>query len=94
MHPHVVSVLMDEATLLEHRDVWGSEPQPSTAELTRLTEEESALYYGSGEGHLWPGGPAGAGADPLGLGAGEAGGGLSLRGPVPGAVTGYPDGGC
>jgi hypothetical protein len=44
VHPHVVSVLMDEATLLEHRDVWGSEPQPATAELTGLTKEEWALY--------------------------------------------------
>ena len=35
---------MDEATLLEHREVWGSEPQPSAAALTRLTGEESALY--------------------------------------------------
>lgn len=49
VHPHVVSVLMDEATLLEHRDVWGSEPQPSTAELTRLTEEELALYTALGQ---------------------------------------------
>jgi hypothetical protein len=49
VHPHVVSVLMDEATLLEHRDVWGSEPQPSTAELTRLTGEELALYTALGK---------------------------------------------
>jgi hypothetical protein len=48
VHPHVVSVLMDEATLLEHRDAWGNEPQPSTAELTRLTEEELALYQALG----------------------------------------------
>ncbi|MET4589827.1 Wadjet anti-phage system protein JetD domain-containing protein [Arthrobacter sp. 754] len=48
VHPHVESVLMDEATLLEHRDAWGSEPQPSTAELTRLTEEELALYQSLG----------------------------------------------
>ncbi len=30
-HPHVVSVLMDEATLLAHRDAWVSEPSPSRA---------------------------------------------------------------
>lgn len=54
VHPHVVSVLMDEATLLEHRDVWGSEPQPSTAALTRLTEEESALYQALGNGTYGP----------------------------------------
>ncbi|MDV2977803.1 Wadjet anti-phage system protein JetD domain-containing protein [Pseudarthrobacter oxydans] len=44
VHPHVVSVLMDEATLLAHRDVWGSEPAPSTAALDRLTAGEAALY--------------------------------------------------
>ncbi|QHK21818.1 hypothetical protein GU243_21515 [Pseudarthrobacter psychrotolerans] len=48
VHPHVVSVLMDEATLLAHRDVWGSEPAPSRAALTRLTAEESALYEALG----------------------------------------------
>ncbi|MDE8670755.1 DUF2220 family protein [Pseudarthrobacter sp. H3Y2-7] len=54
VHPHVVSVLMDEATLLEHRDVWGSEPQPSTADLTRLTEEELALYQALGSDTFGP----------------------------------------
>lgn len=54
VHPHVVSVLMDEATLLEHRDVWGKEPSPSTAELTRLTEDESALYTALGKGTFGP----------------------------------------
>ncbi|WP_458113492.1 DUF2220 family protein [Arthrobacter sp. R1-13] len=48
VHYHVVSVLMDEATLLEHRNVWGNEPQPTTAALTRLTEDESALYQALG----------------------------------------------
>lgn len=48
VHPHVVSVLMDEATLLEHRDAWGNEPSPSRAALTRLTAEESALYEALG----------------------------------------------
>lgn len=54
VHPHVVSVLMDEATLMEHRDLWGNEPQPSTAELTRLTREESALYTALGNGTFGP----------------------------------------
>ena len=54
VHPHVVSVLMDEATLLEHRDVWGSEPQASTAALTRLTGEESALYTALGSDSFGP----------------------------------------
>lgn len=44
VHPHVVSVLMDEATLLAHRDAWVTEPVPSKASLGRLTAEESALY--------------------------------------------------
>jgi hypothetical protein len=48
VHPHVVSVLMDEATLLAHRDAWGSEPSPSRAALSRLTDEESALYEALG----------------------------------------------
>ncbi|WP_426989939.1 Wadjet anti-phage system protein JetD domain-containing protein [Pseudarthrobacter sp. Y6] len=46
VHPHVVSVLMDEATLLAHRDAWVPEPTPSTAVLSRLTADESALYKG------------------------------------------------
>jgi len=47
-HPHVVSILMDEVTLLAHRDVWGHEPSPSLAALSRLTPEESALYAALG----------------------------------------------
>ncbi|KRF05289.1 hypothetical protein ASH00_12955 [Arthrobacter sp. Soil782] len=43
-HPHVASVLMDEATLLAHRDAWGTEPSATRAELTRLTAEELLLY--------------------------------------------------
>lgn len=46
VHPHVASVLMDEATLLAHRDAWASEPSPSKAVLSRLTPDESALYEG------------------------------------------------
>lgn len=44
VHPHVASVLMDEATLLAHREVWGTEPSPSRAVLGRLTGEEAGLY--------------------------------------------------
>ena len=44
VHPHVASVMMDEDTLLAHRDVWGAEPSPSRAALTRLTPDEAALY--------------------------------------------------
>ncbi|GAA1253646.1 DUF3322 and DUF2220 domain-containing protein [Arthrobacter pascens] len=48
VHPHVESVLMDEETLLAHRDAWGTEPSPSRAVLTRLAAEESALYEALG----------------------------------------------
>lgn len=43
-HPHVRSVLMDEATLQAHRDAWGTEPSPSRSALTRLTGEEAEVY--------------------------------------------------
>jgi hypothetical protein len=48
VHPHVQSVLMDEETLLAHRDAWGREPSPSRAELARLGVEERALYEALG----------------------------------------------
>ena len=48
VHPHVASVLMDQATLLAHRDAWGSEPAPSRAALSRLTADEAALYEALG----------------------------------------------
>lgn len=44
VHPHVASVLMDEETLLAHRDVWGREPSPSRTALMRLTPVERTLY--------------------------------------------------
>lgn len=44
MHPQVGSLLMDEETLLAHRDSWGTEPTPSRAVLTRLTTAEASLY--------------------------------------------------
>ena len=43
-HPHVRSILMDEETLLAHRDFWGREDTPSRAVLTRLTPAETVLY--------------------------------------------------
>lgn len=48
MHPHVTSILMDQQTLLSHRDAWVREPSPSRAPLTRLTAAESALYNALG----------------------------------------------
>ncbi|UUL76136.1 DUF2220 domain-containing protein [Pseudarthrobacter sp. Fe7] len=47
-HPHVESVLMDERTLLAHRDAWGKEESPSRAALARLTAAEAALYESLG----------------------------------------------
>lgn len=42
--PHARSVLMDHATLLQHRDRWGVEPSPARSQLTRLTRAEADLY--------------------------------------------------
>lgn len=43
-HPHVRSILMDEETLLAHRDFWGREDTPSHAALTHLNALENTLY--------------------------------------------------
>lgn len=42
--PQTRSLLMDRATLLEHRDRWVREPSPTAARLDRLTSEENELY--------------------------------------------------
>ena len=42
--PHVVSFLMDQQTLLDHRSLWGVEAKPETGALARLTFEETILY--------------------------------------------------
>lgn len=42
--PHARSILMDRATLLDHREHWGREPDPTAATLDRLTPAESVLY--------------------------------------------------
>ena len=42
--PHARSMLMDRATLLDHRDHWTTEPSPTAAALDRLDAAESALY--------------------------------------------------
>lgn len=42
--PSTRSLLMDRATLLEHRAFWGREDSPTARELNRLQQEESALY--------------------------------------------------
>lgn len=40
-HPSVTSVLMDEATLLAHRDLWVSEPKPTRGDFTTLHPAEA-----------------------------------------------------
>jgi hypothetical protein len=42
--PHARSMLMDRATLLDHRVHWTTEPSPTVAVLDRLDGTESALY--------------------------------------------------
>lgn len=42
--PHTASFLMDRESLLEHRDRWGTEPSPTSANLDRLDADEAALY--------------------------------------------------
>ncbi|ANA40312.1 hypothetical protein A2G06_08400 [Geobacter anodireducens] len=42
--PRTASFLMDRETVLAHRPHWGSELQPETRDLLRLTHEENALY--------------------------------------------------
>lgn len=41
---HVRSLLMDETTLLEHREFWGVEPVPERRTLRNLTPDEEHLY--------------------------------------------------
>lgn len=42
--PHTRSFLMDRDTLMRNKVHWGYEDKPSTADLPRLTPDESALY--------------------------------------------------
>lgn len=42
--PRARSFLMDRETLLTHRERWGHETSPTSARLTRLDPDESALY--------------------------------------------------
>ena len=41
---HVESFLMDGATLMAHKSLWGEEPDPITHDLPRLTDSERALF--------------------------------------------------
>ncbi len=40
--PETESVMMDTGTLLAHRDLWVSEPQPTRSSFTRLTDAETS----------------------------------------------------
>ena len=42
--PHVKSLLMDQETLLTHREWWTAEQKPTTAQLPRLTTDEALVY--------------------------------------------------
>ena len=42
--PQVRSLLMDRATLMAHRSLWGSERTPANRNLNRLTQPEAKLY--------------------------------------------------
>lgn len=42
--PEVQSFLMDRATLLAHAAHWGTEPTPTTQNLSHLTPEEASVY--------------------------------------------------
>lgn len=42
--PHTRSFLMDEATVLRHRDSWGEDPAPTHRQPSRLTAAESSLW--------------------------------------------------
>lgn len=44
--PQLRSLLMDEATLLEHESLWVAEPKPCISDLGRLTPGESEVYDG------------------------------------------------
>ena len=44
LFPLVRSFLMDEQTLLAHHSLWGREDHPETRPLTRLTDDEYAVY--------------------------------------------------
>lgn len=52
--PHVVSFLMDRATLLAHSAYWGIEDKPVHASLPLLSADERALYYDLRDNRIRP----------------------------------------
>ncbi len=51
-YPRVRSLLMDEATLLHHRSLWGREPTPIRRKLPRLSDAEQRIYGLLRDNHL------------------------------------------
>lgn len=43
--PQTYSMLMEESTLLKHRDLWSVEDKPFLGQLTRLTPDEHRLLH-------------------------------------------------
>lgn len=54
-HPHTVACLMDEATLLSHRDLWSWEQKPTPGVFAHLTPPEMELHAKLARGHWQPG---------------------------------------
>lgn len=52
--PRARSVTMDRETLMAHRDRWGREERPTSADLTRLTASEHDLYTDLVQDRLGP----------------------------------------
>ncbi|MCH8504133.1 MAG: DUF2220 domain-containing protein [Ectothiorhodospiraceae bacterium] len=52
--PHARSLLMDRPTLIDHRSLWGQEPEDkrNTGHPTRLTAGEQALFEELRADHL------------------------------------------
>ena len=49
--PRVKSLLMDQTTLIKHREFWGDETKPENRELQRLTSSEQNLYQALLDNH-------------------------------------------
>jgi hypothetical protein len=53
--PHVISLLMDKATLEAHAMFWGKEDRQHTGHLERLSQEEQQLYQDLRDNRIQPG---------------------------------------
>lgn len=50
--PQIQSVMMDEVTLLAHRNLWCVEEKPFLGQLSRLTDDEYQLFCKL-QGNVW-----------------------------------------